>query len=79
MLRRDPTIISLDQTALKELKDAIEAKHQQRKAEQSDSMSLDGGETSTSSKLVPIPFNALENAKVQKSTMTTAQRLGLAD
>lgn len=78
MIRRNPTLIPIDQGAVEEVKAFLENK---KKAglgagEENDSMLLDAGDGSP----VPTqPFNVVEEDKKKKATLTRNQRMGIEE
>lgn len=83
MLRRDPTLIQIDQEAVKEVKAALEGREES---------GGDTGNDANDSMLVDVdspgkqaqgqgqgPYNAIEEDKKRRAAMTQAQRMGIAD
>ena len=71
MLRREPTLIQIDQNAIKEVKAALEPKDAEN-----DSMLVDGADGSPAQKQ---PYNAVEEDKKRRALLTRNQRMGIAD
>ncbi len=71
MLRREPTLIQIDQNAIKEVKAALEPKDAEN-----DSMVVDGADSSPAPKQ---PYNAVEEDKKRRALLTRNQRMGIAD
>lgn len=73
MLRRNPTLIQIDQNAIKEVKASLEAKNG---TTEGDSMLVDANEEYSTSKQ---PYNLVEEEKKRRAMLTRNQRMGLAD
>ncbi|CAG7854724.1 SubName: Full=Uncharacterized protein {ECO:0000313/EMBL:CCA66375.1} [Serendipita indica DSM 11827] len=73
MLRRDPTLIQIDQSAVKEVKAALDAKLQESSMVEDDSMLLDASDATRK------PYNAVEEEKKRKAALSRNQRMGIAD
>ena len=73
MLRRDPTLIQIDQSAVKEVKAALEAKLQDSSTAEDDSMLVDASDATKK------PYNAVEEDKKRKTALSRNQRMGIAD
>ena len=77
MLRRNPTLIPIDQSAVEEVKAALLArKNAPAQGGEEDSMLLDANDGSPISKQ---PFNALEEEKKRKAALTRNRRMGIDD
>jgi hypothetical protein len=74
MLRRDPTLIQIDQNAVKEVQAALKAKAEA--GGQEDSMLVDAAGDSIASKQ---PYNVVEEQKKRLAAMSRNQRMGIAD
>jgi hypothetical protein len=75
MIRRNPTLIPIDQGAVEEVRAFLENKKKAGPvAGEEDSMLLDAGDGSPVSKQ---PFNAIEEDKRKKAMLTRNQRMGI--
>lgn len=81
MLRRNPTLIQIDQEAVKEVKAALETRgggESGREREENDSMLIDPDSPGKQAQ-AQGPYNAIEEDKKRRAAMTQAQRMGIAD
>ncbi|PVG00375.1 hypothetical protein CPB86DRAFT_701418 [Serendipita vermifera] len=77
MLRRDPTLIQIDQNAVKEVQAALKAKAEaEGTSGQEDSMLVDATDDSIAAKQ---PYNVVEEQKKRLAAMSRNQRMGIAD
>jgi hypothetical protein len=78
MIRRNPTLIPIDQGAVEEVKALLESKKKAGPVagEENDSMLLDPGDGSPVPKQ---PFNAVEEDKKKKAMLTRNQRMGIEE
>jgi hypothetical protein len=77
MLRRDPTLIQIDQNAVKEVQAALKAKAEaEGTGGQEDSMLVDAADDSIAPKQ---PYNIVEEQKKRLAAMSRNQRMGIAD
>jgi len=79
MIRRNPTLIPIDQSAVEEVRAALLARKTAPASaggETDDSMVLDARDGSPMPKL---PFNAVEEEKKRKAMLTRNQRMGLEE
>jgi len=77
MIRRNPTLIPIDQSAVEEVKAFLESRKRAPVAtEENDSMLLDAGDGSPAPKQ---PYNAVEEEKKRKALLTRNQRMGLEE
>lgn len=74
MIRRNPTLIPIDQSAVEEVKAALLARKNAPQGGDEDSMLLDANDGSPIAKQ---PFNAVEEEKKRKAVLTRNQRMGI--